>query len=428
MMICGGVCILLVAGMWVLRKYPIWEKAKLPLRILFIFGVLGFLTGVSAGMQTGRLEQGKVVRNPPGEGELETEACFYMPQEDTEYQMQLTIPERQYSREEEIKLIAAAIEEINETFCGENPSTEEIRLNPHVGTTYQNGAVRAEWSFSEEDIISTKGEICEQALEGAYQDVEASVELSCGDSEEVYQFSFRIVPVVKSKKERMIADINTQIAQSEATEEVIFLPEYADGEKIQWKSKVSTKPVEILCFGIIAAITVFYTEREQREQKRLKRKRRLLLEYPEFVGKLSLLLGAGMTISKALRKMDQMYYGKRNTEKDKQDSVYMELHRMICEMDNGMGEIRAYQEFAKRCDLQPYRKLMSLLISGQKVGNRRLMEKLNEEADRVFTERKNTARKLGEEAGTKLLFPMMMMMVIIMGIVMIPAFLTIYKM
>lgn len=100
---------------------------------------------------------------------------------------------------------------------------------------------------------------------------------------------------------------------------------------------------------------------------------------------------------------------------------------MVCEMDNGRGEIKAYQEFSERCDVQPYRKLVALLIAGQRVGSRRLMERLNEEADRVFAERKNAARRLGEEAGTKMLLPMMMMLIIVMGIVMAPAFLSIYQ-
>ena len=53
------------------------------------------------------------------------------------------------------------------------------------------------------------------------------------------------------------------------------------------------------------------------------------------------------------------------------------------------------------------------------------MEQLNEEADRVFLERKNAARKFGEEAGTKMLIPMMLMLFIVMAIVIIPAFLSI---
>ena len=37
-------------------------------------------------------------------------------------------------------------------------------------------------------------------------------------------------------------------------------------------------------------------------------------------------------------------------------------------------------------------------------------------------ERKGLAKKLGEEAGTKLLLPMMMMLCIVMVIIMIPAY------
>ena len=125
-----------------------------------------------------------------------------------------------------------------------------------------------------------------------------------------------------------------------------------------------------------------------------------------------------MHILTAFRKMNQPCKG----------YAYEELQRMIFEIDNGMSKQQAYQAFAERCDLQPYRKLASLLQSEQKMGNRELIERLHEEADRVFAERKNTARRLGEEAGTKLLFPMMLMLIIVMGIVIFPAFLSIYSM
>lgn len=183
--------------------------------------------------------------------------------------------------------------------------------------------------------------------------------------------------------------------------------------------------MEVLGYGVLMAVAAWYVAREQKQRKEHHRRQQLMLSYPEFVSKLSLLLGAGMTISAAFRKMNGMYQ-KRKERDGRNEEVYEELHRMICEMDNGMTEFRAYQRFSENCNLQPYRKLVSLLISSQRVGNRRLMEQLNEEADRVFLERKNAARRLGEEAGTKLLFPMMMMLVIVMGIVIVPAFLSIY--
>ena len=49
---------------------------------------------------------------------------------------------------------------------------------------------------------------------------------------------------------------------------------------------------------------------------------------------------------------------------------------------------------------------------------------MEEEMRQAFEDRKSMARKLGEEAGTKLLLPMGMMLMIVMVIVIVPAFLS----
>ena len=49
---------------------------------------------------------------------------------------------------------------------------------------------------------------------------------------------------------------------------------------------------------------------------------------------------------------------------------------------------------------------------------------LDREATEAFEERKNRAKELGEEAGTKLLFPMLMMLLVVLIIVMVPAFIS----
>ncbi len=51
-----------------------------------------------------------------------------------------------------------------------------------------------------------------------------------------------------------------------------------------------------------------------------------------------------------------------------------------------------------------------------------LLERLREEADRAAEQRLQKSRKLGEEAGTKMLIPMVMMLGVIMVMIMIPAF------
>lgn len=51
-----------------------------------------------------------------------------------------------------------------------------------------------------------------------------------------------------------------------------------------------------------------------------------------------------------------------------------------------------------------------------------MLTRLREEGDRALQEELNLYRRKGEEAGTKLLVPMIMMMAIVMALVMIPAF------
>ena len=67
-------------------------------------------------------------------------------------------------------------------------------------------------------------------------------------------------------------------------------------------------------------------------------------------------------------------------------------------------------------------KFSTLLSQNIRKGSNDLLYVLRQEADNAFVERKNVAKKLGEEAGTKLLLPMMMMLCIVMVIIMIPAY------
>ena len=47
------------------------------------------------------------------------------------------------------------------------------------------------------------------------------------------------------------------------------------------------------------------------------------------------------------------------------------------------------------------------------------------EAEDAFEQRKNLAKKAGEEAGTKLMIPLFLMLIIVFAIVIVPAFFSI---
>ena len=70
-----------------------------------------------------------------------------------------------------------------------------------------------------------------------------------------------------------------------------------------------------------------------------------------------------------------------------------------------------------------YRRLSFLLAVHLKQGNGQLLVMLSEEAEGALEDRRNMARKAGEEAGTRLLLPMMVMLVVVMFLILVPAYL-----
>ena len=128
---------------------------------------------------------------------------------------------------------------------------------------------------------------------------------------------------------------------------------------------------------------------------------------------------------KAWERISAVYAGARQG-KDKVRPAYEELVKTAVQIGSGQPESKAYHEFGRRCGLQPYIKLSALLEQSQKTGSKQLRPALELEMASAFEQRKNLARKLGEEATTKLLFPLLLMLGVVMVMIVVPAFLTFY--
>lgn len=173
--------------------------------------------------------------------------------------------------------------------------------------------------------------------------------------------------------------------------------------------------------GILMAALFVLREDSERKEREKKREQLLLLDYAEMVSKLQVLVGAGMTVRNAWGRMVHDY---ENTDFRKERPVYEEMRQTYYQMENGTSEGAAYREFGRRCRLQPYLKLSSILEQNRKTGTKNLRELLRTEVEDAFEMRKNLARRMGEEAGTKLLLPLFLLLLIVMIFIMVPAMMT----
>lgn len=80
----------------------------------------------------------------------------------------------------------------------------------------------------------------------------------------------------------------------------------------------------------------------------------------------------------------------------------------------GVPEGAAYENFGKRTGVREYVRLSTFLTQNLKKGSSTLLQQLKEESVQAEELRIQNARKLSEEATTKLLLPMVMLLVVVM--------------
>ena len=356
----------------------------------------------------------------------DAELIWEIPEKELEQELSVHVAEQGLTKEEQQALLTAAEQEIAETFPGENESVDEIRKDVCIQSQYQDGQVTADWSFDSYQYVDLEGHVMNDSLEEEEILVKAVVELGCDSQTLEYQFFFQICPKIYSEKEKINNKLKQElIKKNEKTNDsTLILPESIDDQTIIWKEKSERMPLKLLFLGMIAAGCVPLVEKSRKQEEEKRRKEKLQSEYPELVSKLTILLGAGMTLFSAWNKITTNYSNKRKNNTIPIHPLYEEMLITCHEIESGVGEARAYGRFGERCGLHRYRKFCSLLVQNLRKGTRGLVQLLEQEVSDAFEERKNLAKKSGEEAGTKMLFPMLMMFGIIIVIIMVPAFLS----
>ncbi len=175
-------------------------------------------------------------------------------------------------------------------------------------------------------------------------------------------------------------------------------------------------PANGLILSIVAVVAFFAVPflvdnslKSQIEKRRLE----IRMEFPEFVNKLTLLVNAGMTISRAWEKIIN--------ENKKNHILYSEMQYALMEIKAGKPERIAYEEFARRCRVKEVTKFVSVIVMNLRRGGGEVIPVLREQGNECWEMRKNAARQLGEEAGTKILIPLMIMFLGIVLVVATPA-------
>lgn len=361
-------------------------------------GILRPLPGHADRLEKVQLELGEEVRN------------FY-----------LTVGAQEYEESQIEMLHQKAEYYLNEVVPGENESLERVVNALVFPDSLPDTEVRIYWSTDAPWLITSKGEVLNTQIKEEVV-TRITAELRYGSESRYYHALVTVYPAEYTGDEAILKSVEDELSiqeESSRTSERFFLPETVQGYRV---TLAKEENYGVGSFFVLLAIVVpmllysgFYGNLDT---KRKQRKELAENGYGEFVTKLSLLLAAGVSARQAFTRLADEYeknYGPKHTL-----SVELKVTRQ--ELDNGCSEITVYEEFGRRLSVLPYRRMASLLTQNVSKGVQGMRVLLLQEAKEVMAQEKANIRQRGEQAGTKLLVPMMGLLLLVFAILLVPAF------
>ncbi|OWR33195.1 type II secretion protein F [Saccharibacillus sp. O23] len=177
----------------------------------------------------------------------------------------------------------------------------------------------------------------------------------------------------------------------------------ANGGSIAW-----------LIMGCVLAVVLPFALIKDLASKVKQREEKILLELPEMLNKIVLLVGAGETVQQAIFRCSQQKEGSDHP-------LYKELDRMVTECRSGDPFHQAFEQFGKRCGVQDATIFVTTVLLNHKRGGGEFAMALRDLSRTLWDKRKAMGRIQGEKASSKLVFPMVLILFVVMLMVGGPA-------
>lgn len=359
----------------------------------------------------------QIERPEPGEGSKKLILSAWIGNEE-EVPVTIDVQERVPQAEEAERALQQSYILLQKRILGENESLEEVSNPLNLVTYLEETACQVYWYIDNTEYIDRNGTVHTEGVEGKTQ-VDLTAEISLGSYRKEYAFTVFVVPGEMTEKEKLVYDMKQAIRQAEregGAERTVSLPAVINGYRIIYSEPLKEQGNFLWLLVIIVVFGCTFLPEQELLQKKKEKEAELNLAYPEIVSKLCLLIGSGLTVRKAWERIIQDYRETRSFH-----YAYEEMLLTYYELERGMPEGKAYASFGRRCRMHGYRKLGSLLEQNLKKGTSGLLALLKEETWQAFEDRRAYAVKLAQEAGTRMLLPMILLLLVVLVICVAPA-------
>ncbi len=178
---------------------------------------------------------------------------------------------------------------------------------------------------------------------------------------------------------------------------------------------IMEKDIFYMLFSIFILIISFIGKDRELDKKIEEKYFIIRIEFAEFLNKLSLLVGAGLTVRAAWKKIAN--------SSDENNIFYKGIIRVEKAVENGKSFNSQLEEFQLEYQTREISRFVSILIQNNLKGNENIVIILDQLSQDVLESRKREVKIIAERANSKLLFPMMITLIAILIMLAIPAIL-----
>jgi tight adherence protein C len=164
--------------------------------------------------------------------------------------------------------------------------------------------------------------------------------------------------------------------------------------------------------GIIICIMYPFFSFETLKKKLLERRRSIQIELPSLLNQWLLRLSSAESLLNVILKS--------RLNLPDTHPLRIEYSHLQNRLTNGMPLHVALESFSRSCNVMEVNKLIHLVLIHQKNGGDDLFVEMQHILDSLWETKKNIAKKMGEEASSKLVFPMTFIFLILMFILAAP--------
>lgn len=360
-----------------------------------------------------------ILRPTPGKSALSVEVQIDLDTGLTKLPVSVGALEYEESRIEELH--RETMQYLETVLPGNNESLEKVTEDLVFPVTLPQTGGEISWSTDAPWLVTAEGVVLNREL-AAPERVELSAKIAYGSEIRVFSKEIVVYPAVYTEEEKLLQKVQEELAfleKNSRTSKRFFLPEEVLGYPVRQTedSGFSTSGFFVL-LSVAVPLLLYSGYFGSLDTKRKKRKEQAEGCYSEFVTKLSLLLAAGNSVRQTFVRLAAEY------EKNHGPAHVLatELRVTKQELDNGRSETVVYEDFGRRIGVLAYRRMASLLTQSVSRGVQGMRNLLLQEAKEVMAQEKAHIRQKGEQAGTKLLLPMMGMLFLVFAILLVPAF------